>query len=214
MWRSRVSIRAPTKMPFISFNPLRPPWRALPLAAILSLSINGYGLRACALNCCLAQGAQAPALSKTEFEIIEGHFHNALGTYAEVALANDLITRARLSQPLFDPSVSRAKMADAINRLPFSHESRTVFKQEILHIEAAVKAGAVELLEHGGRAKLARVRHTPREYAEAEAGDLRLEFAGRGDMPVSVKTDKSGKVAVAEGQTPDIQAKWARRPHR
>ena len=30
-------------------------------------------------------------------------------------------------------------------------------------------------------------------------------------MPLSVKTDKSGKVAIAEGQTPDIQAKWAER---
>jgi hypothetical protein len=198
-------------MPFESFNLLKSLRRALALAAILSLSTSGYGLRACPPGNGLARESQAPALSKTEFEIIEGHFHDALGTYAEVALANELITRAGLSQPLFDPSVSKAKMGDAINRLPLFHESRANFKQEILHIEAAVRRGAVALLERAGVARMTRVRQTPREFAGARAGDLRLEFAGRGDMPVSVKTDKSKKVAVAEGQTPDIQAKWAER---
>src|SRR6185369_16450373 len=56
-----------------------------------------------------------------------------------------------------------------------------------------------------------RVRHTAREYTDAKAGDLRLEFSSRASMPVSVKTDKSGKVAVAEGQTPHIESKWAER---
>lgn len=102
-------------------------------------------------------------------------------------------------------------MDDAISRLPVSHQSRTTFKEEIINIDEAVKRGAVELLSKAGAAKMTRVRHTPGEYADAKAGDLRLEFAGRADMPVSVKTDKSKKVAVAEGQTPNIGTKWAER---
>jgi hypothetical protein len=181
------------------------------LASILFLSISLCALPAPSRNLFPLQGAQAPALSKVEFEIIEGRFHDGLGTYAEVALANELITCARLPQPPFDASSSRAKMAAAIDSLPGPHQSRIAFKEELINIDAAAKKGAVELLERAGAAKLTRVRHTPREYAGARAGDLRLEFAGRADMPVSVKTDKSGKVAVAEGQTPNIGTKWAER---
>lgn len=153
----------------------------------------------------------AQAVSKTEFDIIEGIFHDGLGTYAEVALANELIALAGLSQPALDTSRCVAKMRNAINRLPTAHPSRAVFEQEIANITAAVKRGAGELLTSAKPGSLTRVRHTPREYADAKAGDLRLEFSGRPELPVSVKTDKSGKVAVSEGQTPHIEEKWAER---
>ncbi|HKQ08291.1 MAG TPA: hypothetical protein VJ464_24415 [Blastocatellia bacterium] len=166
----------------------------------------------------LAQAAALPALQatqatarKADFDTIEGAFHDGLGTFAEIALANELIAQAHLSQPLFDAAPSRAKMREAIRRLPESDAHRTVFQQEISHIETATRRGAAELLGLAAPARLVGVRHTPRDYADAHAGDLRLEFAGRAPLPVSVKTDKSHKVAVAEGQTPDIGAKWAAR---
>ena len=155
--------------------------------------------------------SSAQAVSKTEFDIVEGIFHDGLGTYAEIALANELIALAHLSQPAFDTSRSIAKMRDAINRLPASHPSRAILEREITNITGAVKSGAAELVKSVKPASLTRVRHTPREYADAKAGDLRLEFSGRLDLPVSVKTDKSGKVAVSEGQTPHIEKKWAER---
>jgi hypothetical protein len=157
------------------------------------------------------QSTPGAVLSKTDFEIIEGVFHDGLGTYAEVSLANELIALADLKQTPFDASPSKAKMLDAINRLPPSHPSRGVFHKEIANIEGATKQGAVEILNQVRPAGLTRVRHTARDYADAKAGDLRLELSGRADLPVSVKTDKSGKVAVSEGQTPDIGAKWAER---
>ncbi len=161
--------------------------------------------------CVQTQTAQSPAISKSEFDVIEGVFHDGLGTYAEVTLANELIALARLSQTPFNVSRSRAKMMNAINQLPPLHASREVFEREIANIERAAKRGAAELLRFAAPASLIRVRHTPREFADAKAGDLRLEFNGRDELPVSVKTDKSHKVAVAEGQTPDIGAKWAER---
>lgn len=156
-------------------------------------------------------GGKQLSLSKPEYEIIEGVFHDGLGTYAELTLANELIKQSHLRQPLFDTSRSRAKMLDAIDRLPATHLSRVVFQKEILNIESAALKGAVELLNKAKSAVLARVSHVATEYAGAKAGDIRLEFSNHPDMPVSVKTDKSGKVAVAEGQTPDIGAKWASR---
>jgi hypothetical protein len=158
-----------------------------------------------------ASAAQKPELSKTDFEIIEGHFHDGLGTYAEVMLANELIALSHIKQPPFDVARSKARMLDAINRLPSSHPSRAIFQREIANIEAGVKMGAIELLKQAAGARLTGVRHTALEFADAKAADLRLEFAGRADLPVSVKTDKSNKVAVAEGQTPHIEEKWAER---
>ncbi|HKP84999.1 MAG TPA: hypothetical protein VJZ26_02810 [Blastocatellia bacterium] len=102
-------------------------------------------------------------------------------------------------------------MVDAINRLPASHQGREAFRQEMRNIEAASKLGAEELLNKVWPATLALVRHVPTEYSNAKAGDLILEFVDHPPVPVSVKTDKSGRVAIAEGQTPDLAGKWAER---
>ncbi|MGH9766075.1 MAG: hypothetical protein ACREAB_01470, partial [Blastocatellia bacterium] len=149
--------------------------------------------------------------AEKDFEIVEGIFHDGLGTFAELTLANRLIAIARIKQPPFDPSRSEAKMRDAINRLPDAHPSRAVFERERANVEAAVERGAIALIERAKPASPARVRHTAREFAGAKAADLRLEFDDGSVQPISVKTEKSNKVAVAEGQTPDIGAKWAGR---
>jgi hypothetical protein len=195
-------------MPFVLFKLLRDHLKTTRQFAALLLACLPLS-QTCALP--LLQSAPAPAVAKSDFDIIEGVFHDGLGTFAEIALANELIAQAHLTQAPFDASTSRAKMHKAINRLPEGHAHRTLFQQEITNIEAATRRGAAELLKLAAPAKLVGVRHTPREYADAHAGDLRLEFDGRAEMPVSVKTDKSHKVAVAEGQTPDISAKWAAR---
>ena len=173
--------------------------------ALLMIALHLLGL----LSAASAQ-VSAP-LSKTEFDRIEGKFHDGLGTHAELSLANALIALKHLPQPLFDTSHSVAKMREAIASLPASHPSRVVFEKERRLIEAAAQSGAAELLSKIGPGTLQRIRHTPREFANASAGDLSLEFSDRSRVPVSVKTDKSGKVAVAEGQTPEIGPKWAER---
>ena len=150
--------------------------------------------------------------AKTTFEITEGHFHDGLGTFAELALANQLIELAQLKQKAFDLSLSETKMRAAIARLPESQsQRRAIFEKEIANVSAGAARGATELLAKLKPATLARVRHVAREFANAKAADLRLEFSDHLPVPLSVKTDKSGKVAIAEGQTPDIYAKWAER---
>src|SRR5437867_8143928 len=97
-------------------------WRALAALMIaLALPIDQPYAKACALS---AAPRRAQTLSKTEFDIIEGVFHDGLGTFAEVTLANELIEQARLSQPRFAVDRSAAKMRNAIARLPESHPSR------------------------------------------------------------------------------------------
>ena len=153
---------------------------------------------------------QMSSLSKTEFEIIEGKFHDGLGTYAELSLANALIAQAKISQPSFDLSRSKSKMFGAITSLPESHPSQAIFQKEIANIEKGSQQGATEILAKVTES-LQKVRHVASDFAGAKAGDLLLEFATHPPLPLSVKTDKSGKVAIAEGQTPDIRVKWAER---
>ncbi len=149
-------------------------------------------------------------VSAKEFSVIEGHFHDGLGTFAEIVLANALIAQNQLSQKPFNEKLVRDKMTAAIALLPTDHPSRAIFQNEIANIEKAAPIGASELQKFAA-GKVVAVKHTAREFADAHAGDLRLEFAGREPLPISVKTDKSHKVAVAEGQTPDIAYKWAER---
>jgi hypothetical protein len=132
------------------------------------------------------------SLSKTEFEIIEGIFHDGLGTFAELMLANKLIEFAQLDQTQFNISNSEAKMRDAVNRLPNIHKSRAVFEREKGNISAGTRRGAFELLNKVKPATLIRVRHVPREFAGAKAADLLLEFSDYPSLPISVKTDCDG----------------------
>ena len=150
--------------------------------------------------------------AKITFEITEGIFHDGLGTFAELALANQLIELAQLKQKVFDLSASEAKMRAAIARLPESQQQRrAAFEKEIANVSSGAARGAAELLAKLHPATLVQVRHVARDFAHAKAADLRLEFSDHPPIPLSVKTDKSGKVAIAEGQTPDIGAKWAER---
>ncbi len=149
-------------------------------------------------------------ITKKEFEVIEGSFHDGLGTYAELLLANQLIKQAQLAQPPFDLARAEQKLQGAISQLPLADPHRQLFDREIGNIRTAAEQGAQTLLNQRN-SKLARVRHTAREFANAHAGDVRLEFTDGTALPVSVKTDKSHKVAVAEGQTPDLFNKWLAR---
>ena len=150
--------------------------------------------------------------AKTTFEITEGIFHDGLGTFAELALANKLIELAQLKQKAFDWSASEAKMRAAIARLPESQlQRRRVFEKEIANVSSGAARGAAELLEKFKPSTLMEVKHVARDFADAKAADLQLIFSDHTVLPLSVKTDKSGKLAPAGGQTSDIRAKWAER---
>jgi hypothetical protein len=167
-------------------------------------------MTACVLTCAQASSSASKKAEK-DFEIVEGVFHDGLGTFAELRLANKLIALAQNRQPPFDLSRSETKMRDAVNRLSEAHPARVVFERERENVVAAVDRGAKVLIERAKPASLVRVRHTAKEFADAKAADLQLEFDDGAVWPVSVKTEKSNKVAVAEGQTPEIGAKWAER---
>src|SRR5436853_1362767 len=106
------------RMRFVAFKSWRARlWPKCLLAALLLavLPLAPAGAR--------SQG-QAPAIQKSDFDTIEGAFHDGLGTFAEIALANELIAQAHLSQTPIDAESSRHKIREAIRRQPDTEADR------------------------------------------------------------------------------------------
>jgi beta-lactamase class A len=155
--------------------------------------------------------AKVSSVSPADYEIIEGIFHDGLGTFAELKLANKLIELAAIDQFPFALTASEAKMRNAYERIPTTHPARKRFETEKGNIAAATERGAHALLSRTDKSALIRVHHTAKDFSDAKAADLVLEFRRELMWPISVKTEKSNKIAVAEGQTPEIFEKWASR---
>ncbi|NOT59923.1 MAG: serine hydrolase [Acidobacteria bacterium] len=195
-------------MPEIDWSPDNP--GLLLLSRLSELLLDGLSTPLETKPVAPKQEGEPTALDKKRFDAIEGRFHDALGTYAELLLANQLIAQGQLVQPLFSVTQTEAKLQAALAQLPEADARRATFQRETEFIRQAAAQGAQQLLASSDK-QLSQVRHTAREFAEAKAGDVQLTFADGTALPVSVKTDKSNKVAVAEGQTPDLFNKWAAR---
>ena len=207
--RGRIAYAITTDyIPEVDWSPDNP--GLLLLSRLSELLLDGLGKPPETKPAPPKQEEESAPLSKQAFDNIEGHFHDALGTYAELLLANQLIEQAKLAQTPFATAKTEAKLNAALALLPTADVRRTRLQREVEYIRSAAQQGAQTLLADSGKT-LAAVRHTPREFANAHAGDVRLEFNDGTALPVSVKTDKSHKVAVAEGQTPDLFHKWLAR---
>jgi beta-lactamase class A len=206
--RGRIAYALTTDyIPEIDWSPDNP--GLLLLSRLSELLVDGLG-KAPAAKPAAPPQEQDEARNKQAFDVIEGSFHDALGTYAELLLANQLIEQGKLAQPRFAVAKTETKLNAALAQLPEADARRARMQREVAHIRSAAQLGAQQLLANSGKT-LAAVRHTAREFADAKAGDVRLEFSDGTALPVSVKTDKSNKVAVAEGQTPDLFNKWLAR---
>lgn len=140
----------------------------------------------------------------TSFEQIEGWFHDGLGTHNELCVANAIILAFGIDQPLFDLSATNTKMSRAINELG-DDPRRINLAMEVSLIERAAPAVAALISESLGDRRPILVSHTPQAFRQGKAADIVVSTAKGDDLHFSLKTDKSGKSALAEiGQTPDI----------
>lgn len=149
--------------------------------------------------------------TKAGFEILEGRFHDGLGTYAEITLANQIINMYRIDQPKIDYGNCFEKMYNVINSLSREDKIRELFSCEIENINRGVTESINILTSKFSIKDPIRVSHTPNDYSDAKAADLRIMCSDGNIILLSVKTDKSGKVAIADGQTSLIYEKWANR---
>jgi hypothetical protein len=142
----------------------------------------------------------AGLVTADEFERIEGSFHDALGTFAELRLINELLALAELPGG-HDEAPMRSRIADALARLA-ADPRRAMLEGEVRNIENAVREAAQALLVSRPAAQARDVSHTARAYAGGAASDVVLEWQDGETTRVSIKTDKSGRVALAGvGQT-------------
>jgi hypothetical protein len=102
-------------------------------------------------------------------------------------------------------------MHDAMNRLPKGHKNHDIFEKEVANVRDGAGRGALELFNKVKPGTLIGVHHVAQDYKDAKAADLLLMYKDGTSLRISVKTDKSGKVAIADGQTPDIDEKVAKR---
>lgn len=136
---------------------------------------------------------------------IEGQFHHSLGTLAELLIANEIISVQHLRQPLFEEARHREDINRALARLPprLAHKAPTL-QSELTNVEAAARRAAIHLLALKPLLVLAEVRHTAAIHG-GRAADLVLVWSDGSESPVSVKTLKYPRLAIAElGQTPSI----------
>jgi hypothetical protein len=146
-------------------------------------------------------------ISRGEFERLEGVFHDGLGTFFELLVANRLIEELALAQPAFDVSAPAAKMQSAMTQLGVDPR-RTILQQEIENMSLAAARAAALLQDALAGQMPSEVIHCAGRYMGGLAADLQLIVPGHESIPIALKTDKSGKVALADiGQTSNLY-KW------
>jgi hypothetical protein len=168
----------------------------------------------------------ALGLSKREYDEVEGVFHDGLGTFAEIKIL--LAIRDCLGLETQEDERENAqlellqseeKMERAITRCSEAGDGRA---ETLISEREAVRGCGQRALgcideqlrsdRWPGRSldEVTSARHTATEFQGGQAADISLGFDDGGLVPVSVKTDKSGKVALAGiGQTGIEQAAHA-----
>ena len=158
-------------------------------------------------------------MDKKEYEIIEGKFHDGLGTFAELVVIAAVRSKAQIS-PSSDEERdekalrerSEAKMAAAIVSLEVANDNRAATLTEEREKIAACGQSALDCIQllaetYKSRFVLSDIRkvsHTALDFKGGIASDLEIQIASGAVVPVSVKTDKSNKVALAGGQQSNL----------
>lgn len=138
------------------------------------------------------------------FEQIEGRFHDGLGTFNELCVANEIIARFGLGQPAFDLDAVIAKMEGACLLLGNDFR-RDILERERIRVERAATDVVTLINQFLAGHSPTYVSHTPHLYLQGKAADIVVTTEIRGDFHFSLKIDKSGKAALSEiGQIRDV----------
>ena len=144
-------------------------------------------------------------MNQGDYEKLEGKFHDALGTFFEVVLHTALINEFSLDQETLSVDRYELSMAECIESLKAEGDDRAaMLREEQVRVAGCGPRAVQELMSRPellGQTVVA-VEHTASDYVDGKACDIQIELAGGRKAPVSLKTDKSGKVALADiGQT-------------
>ena len=147
---------------------------------------------------------------KAVYEKIEWIFHDWLWTYFELLIYDKINEYYKLEQEESNLDESKRKMKLGIelyNKFFPNNEYNIDLNNEIRNIENASNLAINKIIEVVWIATIKKVNSSSQDFREWNARDLYIELLNWENLNFSIKTDKSGKVAVFEWQTPKIQEK-------
>ena len=146
-------------------------------------------------------------LKKAIYEKIEWIFHDGLWTYFELLVYDYLVDYFNLNQEKSDKQQTLNKMNEAIklyNKFFPNNEYDINFEAEIKNIENASKQIIDYIKDLLPISKVIEITHSAQDFRQWNARDVFIEFENWKTLNLSLKVDKSWKVALFDGQTPDI----------
>ena len=146
-------------------------------------------------------------IKKIIYEKIEGIFHDWLWTYFELLVVDSLIDYFWLTQEKTDKTEALRKIEEAkklyMNFFP-NNEYKINFDLEVQNIEEASSKIWDYIKGLLPSNKVIKINHSAQDFRKGNARDVFIEFENWKTLNLSLKVDKSWKVALFDGQTPDI----------
>lgn len=147
---------------------------------------------------------------KVIYEKIEGIFHDWLGTYFELLVYDRVVEFYNLEQNFSDQNEIIEKLQlgiDLYTTFFKNNEYHKNYTQEKANIEVGARRTLKKIANLIGKEWVINVRSSSQDFREWNARDIVITLESWEEINFSLKTDKSWKVAISEGQTPLIQEK-------
>lgn len=146
-------------------------------------------------------------VKKVIYEKTEGIFHDWLWTYFELLIIDGIIDFYSLSQEKIykESAILKMKNAGSLYKKFFPNNEYGVnFEEEKQNIEKWSKNAMQIIQKMIWNNQIKEVSHSARDFKNGNARDILIKLSSEKEINLSLKTDKSGKVAISDWQTPKI----------
>ena len=150
---------------------------------------------------------QNKEIKKAIYEKIEWIFHDWLWTYFELLVYDNLVDYFNLKQEKTEKELTLNKINEAkilYNKFFPSNEYKINFDLEVENIEQAAKQVINYIKDSLPTNTIIKITHSAQDFRKWNARDVFITFDDWKVLNLSLKVDKSWKVALFDGQTSDI----------
>lgn len=151
---------------------------------------------------------------KAIYEKIEWMFHDWLWTYFELLVYDKINEYYQLNQQQSNKDIAIQKIENGKNlytKFFANNEYNVNLENEIENIKSWSNKALILISEIIWTQTITRVSSSAQEFRQGNARDVFVDLTNWEQLNFSLKTDKSGKVALFEWQTGDIQEKVYKR---
>lgn len=151
---------------------------------------------------------------KTIYEKIEWIFHDWLWTYFELLVYDKINEHYQLNQQESNKDIAIQKIKNGKNlytKFFANNEYNVNLENEIENIKSWSNKALILISEIIWTQTITKVSSSAQEFRQGNARDVFVDLISWEQLNFSLKTDKSGKVALFDWQTPQIQEKVYKR---